>query len=155
MRVNVQLIDAASGAHLWAERFDKPVADLFDMPDEIVARLANALSAQLFAAEARRAEQKPNPNSMDLIFQGWAWLNKGFTSDSFATARGLFERAAALDPANAWALVGVAAVDIQVALHFLTDDRAGGSPPPRPPYRRRCRLRPTMRSPICCSPWCR
>ena len=40
MRVNVQLIDAESGAHLWAERFDKPVADLFDMQDEIVARLA-------------------------------------------------------------------------------------------------------------------
>ncbi len=74
MRVNVQLIDAESGAHLWAERFDKPVADLFDMQDEIVARLANALSAQLFAAEARRAERKPNPDSMDLCFQGWAWL---------------------------------------------------------------------------------
>jgi tetratricopeptide (TPR) repeat protein len=102
-----------------------PWPNLFDMQDEIVARLANALSAQLFAAEARRAERKPNPHSLDLTFQGWAWFNKGFTSDSFATARGLFERAAALDPANAWALVGVAAVDIQVALHFLTDDRAG------------------------------
>ena len=125
LRVNVQLIDAESGAHLWAERFDKLVADLFDMQDEIVARLANALSAQLFAAEARRAQRKPNPDSMDLIFQGWAWLNKGFTSDGFATARGLFERAVALDPANAWALVGVAAADIQPAVNFLTDDRAG------------------------------
>ena len=125
MRVNVQLIDAESGAHLWAERFDKPVADLFDMQDEIVARLANALSAQLFAAEARRAERKPNLDSLDLTFQGWAWFNKGFTSDSFATARGLFERAAALDPANVWALVGVAAVDLQIALGFLADDRAG------------------------------
>ncbi len=43
MRVNVQLIDAESGHHLWAERFDKPLADLFDMQDEIVARLAGAL----------------------------------------------------------------------------------------------------------------
>jgi TolB-like protein/class 3 adenylate cyclase len=84
MRVNVQLIDAASGKHLWAERFDKPVADLFDMQDEIVARLANALSAQLFAAEARRAEQKPNPDSMDLCFQGWAWRNKGIMADYLA-----------------------------------------------------------------------
>ena len=57
MRVNVQLIDAETGNHLWAERFDKPLADLFDMQDEIVARLANALNAQLAAAEARRAEQ--------------------------------------------------------------------------------------------------
>jgi DNA-binding winged helix-turn-helix (wHTH) protein len=54
MRVNVQLIDAETGNHLWAERFDKPLADLFDMQDEIVARLANALDAQLAGAEAGR-----------------------------------------------------------------------------------------------------
>ena len=52
MRVNVQLIDAETGNHLWAERFDKLLADLFDMQDEIVARLAGALNAQLVAAEA-------------------------------------------------------------------------------------------------------
>ena len=57
MRVNVQLIDAETGNHLWAERFDKPLTDRFDMQDEIVARLANALNAQLAAAEARRAER--------------------------------------------------------------------------------------------------
>jgi TolB-like protein len=57
LRVNVQLIDAGSGAHLWAERFDKPVGDLFDMQDEIVGRLANQLGTQLIAVEARRAEQ--------------------------------------------------------------------------------------------------
>jgi adenylate cyclase len=50
MRVNVQLIDAEPGNHLWAERFDKPLADLFDMQDEIVARLAGAMNAQLIAA---------------------------------------------------------------------------------------------------------
>ena len=72
MRVNVQLIDAETGAHLWAERFDKPVADLFDMQDEIVARLANQLGTQLIAAEARRAERAPHPDSMDLYFQGLA-----------------------------------------------------------------------------------
>jgi TolB-like protein len=52
IRVNVQLIDAETGNHLWAERFDKPLADLFGMQDEIVARLANALNAQLIAVEA-------------------------------------------------------------------------------------------------------
>ena len=62
MRVNVQLIDAATGAHLWAERFDKPVADLFDMQDEIVARLASQLGTQLVAAEARRAEHTSVPS---------------------------------------------------------------------------------------------
>ena len=70
MRVNVQLIDAASGAHLWAERFDKPVADLFDMQDEIVARLAGTLSAQLVAAEARRAEWAPDPEFDGPLFPG-------------------------------------------------------------------------------------
>ena len=45
--VNVQLIDAETGKHLWAERFDKPLADLFDMQDEIVARLANQLGTEL------------------------------------------------------------------------------------------------------------
>ena len=54
MRVNVQLIDAETENHLWAERFDKPLADLFDMQDEIVARLASQLGTQLIEAEARR-----------------------------------------------------------------------------------------------------
>ena len=70
MRVNVQLIEAETANHIWAERFDKPVADLFDMQDEIVSRLANQLQAELIAAEARRAEKAPNPDSMDLYFQG-------------------------------------------------------------------------------------
>jgi TolB-like protein len=52
MRVSVQLIDAETGSHLWAERFDKPVADLFDMQDEIVSRLANRLGLRLCAAHA-------------------------------------------------------------------------------------------------------
>ncbi len=90
MRVNVQLIDAETGNHLWAERFDKPLADLFDMQDEIVARLAGALNAQLVAAEARRAEQAPNPDSMDLYFQGLAWFNKGLTPDNRRASAQLF-----------------------------------------------------------------
>ena len=77
LRVNVQLIDAETGNHLWAERFDKPIADLFDMQDEIVSRLANALDAQLIAAEARRAEHSLHPDAMDLYFQGRACWNKG------------------------------------------------------------------------------
>ena len=72
MRVNVQLIEAETGSHLWAERFDKPIADLFDMQDEIVARLAGTLSAQLVAAEAARAERAPTPDLLDHYFQGRA-----------------------------------------------------------------------------------
>ena len=77
LRVNVQLIDAETGNHLWAERFDKPVADLFDMQDEIVSRLANTLNAQLIEAEARRAERSLHPDAMDLYFQGRACVEQG------------------------------------------------------------------------------
>jgi hypothetical protein len=76
IRVNVQLIDAETGNHLWADRFDKPFTDLFDMQDEIVARLAGALNAELVADEARRAEQTPHPDSMGLYFQGLAWYRQ-------------------------------------------------------------------------------
>jgi hypothetical protein len=61
------------------------------MQDEIVARLANSLSAQLVAAEARRAERTPKPDSMDLYFQGKAWFNKGRTPEILAQARMFFE----------------------------------------------------------------
>ena len=125
MRVNAQLIDAASGNHLWAERFDKPLADLFDMQDEIVARLANALDAQFVAAEARRAEQAPTPDSMDLYFQGMAWLNKGRTRDTIAQARHFFDRALATDPFNVEALIESARADGYAAtLFFVTDPPA-------------------------------
>lgn len=124
LRVNVQLIDAATGNHLWAERFDKPLADVFDMQDEIVARLARQLGAELIAAEARRAERSPHPDSMDLYFQGMAWANKGYSPENMARARGYFERALALDPGNLEALVGTAFVDAIVGGTFLPDDRA-------------------------------
>ena len=125
MRVNVQLIDAETGNHLWAERFDKPLADLFDMQDEIVARLASALNAQLVAAEARRAEQAPNPDSMDLYFQGLAWFNKGLSPDNVAQARSFFDRALTADPDNVDALIGSAGADaLEGANSFVTDPAA-------------------------------
>jgi TolB-like protein len=125
LRVNVQLIDTETGNHLWAERFDKPLADLFDMQDEIVARLANQLGTELVAAEARRAEQAPSPNSMDLYFQGMLHANSGATPEYMARARGFFERALALDPGNVEALVGTANVDARSASYIMTDERAG------------------------------
>ena len=124
LRVNVQLIDAETGNHLWAERFDKPVADLFDMQDEIVSRLANTLNAQLIEAEARRAERSLHPDAMDLIFQGMARLKKGRTSEYLVQSRSFFERALALDPKNVEALVGLAVVDAAAVGMALTVDRA-------------------------------
>jgi TolB-like protein len=124
LRVNVQLIDAETGNHLWAERFDKAVADLFDMQDEIVSRLANALDAQLIAAEARRAERSTLSDAMDLYFQGVARLHIGLTNEHLAQAHGFFERALALDPDSVEALVGNALVDFNRGVNFSIDDRA-------------------------------
>jgi TolB-like protein len=102
LRVNVQLIDAETGSHVWAERFEKPVTDLFDMQDEIVARL----------------------DAMDLIFQGIHLQFKGWTPDNLAQARALFVRALALDPDNASALLQLAIVNVSAVGSFMTDDRA-------------------------------
>ena len=124
MRVNAQLIDAQSGSHLWAERFERPVTDLFEMQDEIVARIANTLNAQLIAAEARRAERAPTPDSLDLYFQGEAWVNRGVTFENLSKARSFFERALALDPTNVDALAGMAQVEANLAISVSTDDKA-------------------------------
>jgi TolB-like protein/class 3 adenylate cyclase len=125
LRVNVQLLDTETGNHLWAERFDKPVVDLFDMQDEIVARLANQLGTELVAAEARRAERAPSADSMDLYFQGMVHANRGSNPEYIGQARRFFERALALDPANIEALVGIATADARRASYLMTDERAG------------------------------
>ncbi|SIO15465.1 TolB amino-terminal domain-containing protein [Bradyrhizobium erythrophlei] len=122
LRVNVQLVDAKTAHHLWSERFDKPVAALFDMQDEIVSRLANTLNAQLIAAEARRAERLLQPSSLDLYFRGMARWNKSWTPEHMRQARGYFERALELDPENVDALVGIAAIDTASALQLIFDD---------------------------------
>ena len=124
LRINVQLIDAETGAHLWAERFDKRIADFFEMQDEIVANLANQLGTELIAAEARRAERAPKSDSTDLYYQGLAWFNKATTSEHLTQARGFFERALALDPGNLDALIGTAQVDAVFSATYQTDDRA-------------------------------
>ena len=71
MRVNAQLIDAGSGAHLWAEQFDTPRADLLQTQDAIVAHLARALDFQLEEAEAARVKRTPaaNRDAEDLALQ--------------------------------------------------------------------------------------
>jgi len=109
LRVNVQLIDSETGNHLWAERFDKPLADLFDMQDEIVARLANQLSAQLIEAEARHTElsKSTDLDSLDLTFRGLAASNRGLDPANIEQAEEFFNKALALDANNVDALAGL------------------------------------------------
>jgi TolB-like protein/DNA-binding winged helix-turn-helix (wHTH) protein len=124
LRVNVQLIDAESGRQLWAERFDPPIADLLDMQDEIVSRLANALNTELIEAEARRAEHSLHPDALDLYFQGKACMNRAVTPASLAQARDFFTRALTLDPEDVEAAIGTAEVDVSMGAAFMTDDKA-------------------------------
>jgi TolB-like protein/class 3 adenylate cyclase len=122
LRVNAQLVDAETGNHLWAERFEKPVADLFDMQDEIVSRLANTLNAELIEVEARRAGLSTHPDAMDLYFQGWACANNGTTAEYMTQAQAFFDRALALDPDNIEALVGSARVEAAIGANLMRDD---------------------------------
>jgi hypothetical protein len=74
VRVNAQLIDAGSGAHLWADRFEEDVADLFKLQDQVVARLATTLGFELVKAEAERSARSSNPDALDLAMRGWAMM---------------------------------------------------------------------------------
>ena len=90
LRVSAQLIDAATDAHLWAERFDRETGDLFALQDEIASQLANALGVELIAAEAARATE--HPDALDYILRGRAGKR------TFGEAISSFERALELDP---------------------------------------------------------
>src|SRR5438270_975726 len=124
LRLNVQLIDCHTGTHLWAERFDKELADLFEVQDDIVARLAGQLGVQLVEAEARRAEGSPDPNSMDLYFRARALINRGSTAEYLKPAEAFLERALQLDPNNVDALAARGWVDMDLGGGFMADDRA-------------------------------
>jgi adenylate cyclase len=112
VRVNAQLIDTETRAHLWAERFQEEIADLFKLQDDVVARLANALSYELISAEAESAARSKNPDSIDLVMRGRAatfqWPRQLPTKDQLVATRALFEQALEIDPKNADALAGSA-----------------------------------------------
>jgi adenylate cyclase len=126
VRVNAQLIDADSGAHLWADRFEEEVADLFKLQDQVVARLANALGYELVKAEAERSALSGNPDAIDLTMRGWAILNQQqllTDNESLASALALFEQALRADPNNVDALVGAAATERSMFINGGTSGR--------------------------------
>ena len=97
LRVNAQLIDAETDAHLWAERFDRDMGDLFALQNEITSRIAVALNAEVLAAEVARAPEN-NPDVLDYILKGRAALAQPPGLDSYGGAINSFEHALALDP---------------------------------------------------------
>jgi adenylate cyclase len=122
LRVNAQLIDAETDAHLWAERFDRDTGDLFALQNEITSRLANALGIGLIAAEATRPTA--HPDALDYILRGRAVLLKPRTPDTHQEAINLFERALALDPQSVEAQSRLAGVLVTSVLAGTADSAA-------------------------------
>jgi adenylate cyclase len=111
VRVNAQLVDTESGAHLWADRFEEDIADLFKLQDQVVARLGNALGSELLKAEAERGARSTSPDAVDLTMRGRALVEQNMlrpSKDTLNEARALFAQALQIDPNDADALAGEA-----------------------------------------------
>jgi len=110
VRVNVQLTDAESGAHLWANRFDTGSLDLAQAQSEITGRLARAINLKLVEAESRRIERESalDPDPHDLLIRGWAMLGRPVSAATMQEALRVFERVLEIDPGSVDAKVGVA-----------------------------------------------
>jgi adenylate cyclase len=114
VRVNAQLVDAESGAHLWADRFDEDMADLFKLQDQVVARLASSLGYALTNAEAEKGVRSNNPDVVDLTMRGWTMIWRSLFQpmqerrEVNTKARALFDQALKIDPNDPDALAGSA-----------------------------------------------
>ena len=122
IRVNAQLINAETDAHLWAERFDRDASELFALQDEITTRIANALGLELIAAEVARPTE--NPDALDYILQGRAAFAKGPAREHKDEAIGFFERALAVDRLSVEAQARLA----QVLAARVREDQSDASP---------------------------
>jgi adenylate cyclase len=110
VRVNAQLIDGETGAHLWAERYDRDSADFLQVQDEITNQIANALNLSLTQSESERSwrDHPSNPDSLDLTLRANALMNGTVTREINANVKRLYQQAIELDPKNGDAFVGLA-----------------------------------------------
>jgi adenylate cyclase len=114
VRITAQLIDAAGGHHLWADRYDRELADVFAVQDEIARTITGELAPGIIAAEMQQARRKDAAqlDAWDKTMRAH-WHIRRFTREDMAEARRLLDEAIALDPASAMAFG-----DLAVALHF-------------------------------------
>jgi TolB-like protein len=126
-RFNAQLVDAESGAHLWADRFDRQRTDFLELQDEITTRLARSIRIELVAAESRRTEHEhpDRLDALDHIIHGWAAWNQRPSLGAAQQARSCFEAALHLDGDNVHALLGLANSHMWEVNMFASDDRVG------------------------------
>jgi TolB-like protein len=115
VRINAQLVDATTGGHLWAERYDGSMADVFALQDKVTKKIVSALSVNLTAEEAARSSRHKgvSTEAYDAFLQGWAHYRLQ-TPDNIAAAVSAFERAIALEPGYAYAHAALAASYWQV-----------------------------------------
>jgi TolB-like protein len=116
VRVTVQLIEAETGSQLWAERYDRELADIFSVQDEVTQSIVANLAGRLDEAGGERALRKNSENltKYDLLLQGRYFLNRGSRQD-ILRAREVFEQALALDCTDAAAHVGLAWTHVREA----------------------------------------
>jgi adenylate cyclase len=112
VQTNAQLIDAKSGAHVWADRFDASLANLTEVQGEITRRLAWTLNIELLRDANRQIEQENavNPNARDLVMRGWAWWYRPASKDNRRDALRAFEQALEIDPRSTDAKIGIARI---------------------------------------------
>jgi TolB-like protein len=108
VRVNAQLIDAATGGHLWADRFDRQIADLFALQDSITIELARVLGVRLVEAESIRTKRKVHLDAFDLEMQARAVWNRGWSRENFIASNRLYAQALELAPDSISALTSLA-----------------------------------------------
>ena len=116
IRVTAQLIEAGTSNHVWAERYDRDLADIFAVQDELTQALTTALAPAIAGAEVRRAMRKP-PESLDAwaAYQRGLWHLSKATPDDDATAEKFFKQAIDLDPAFAGGYSALALYQLQAA----------------------------------------
>jgi adenylate cyclase len=125
VRFNAQLVDAETGAHVWADRFDRDLIDLFDLQDSVTQELAGVMNVQLIEAETRRGQAKLDPDAFDLVLRARAAANRGASRESFAESLRLFEAALARDPGNLSAMCGIVIERVARVSSLWSEDRAG------------------------------
>jgi adenylate cyclase len=110
VRVNIQLVETADGSQLWAERFDTERKSILQAQDEIIGRVSRAIGLKVVDIEARRSwrERPGSAELIDLVMRGKAVLNRPSSAATMIEARGLFEQALTIQPANVDGLAGVA-----------------------------------------------
>lgn len=125
IRITGQLIEASTGAHLWAERFEGQLEDIFELQDEIAASVAGAIAPQVELAEIERAKNKPTAslNAYDCYLRGIAHMHRG-TRETIAEALSLFQRSIELDPDFAAAHAMAAWSYFWRKINGWTEDRA-------------------------------